>query len=423
MTHRFFTSVLTRVLHRLGLARLSELENAHRKTTAIRAAERERAAHEREAAARKLETIQTKLLEAIRERDAMEDRLALLHNAPASYRSRIIELRDRTAALETALDEARASARHHKALRGSATERLSALLPIRAATQADAATDASRESRLERCSADYADAATRWRAGSVPDGTRAVTIGGLRWSIPADQGDTGSLSRRIVEYGWLPLEDIAFVRQFVVGGVMLDVGANVGTTSITRVVLGDFRCAYCAEPNAANYLCLVGNVIDNGLRGRVLPDRVAVSSSEGVARLLHASTIGGHRLTAKPEGKAAERVTTVTLDAWLERLAVCAADVTFVKVDTQGWDLHVLQGAGNLLQLRRALWQIEVSPGMMKAAGSSMEDLCVLLQAHFTNVVVVGGAARPRPIADVAAVLESELGRRRFTNLLLMNTG
>jgi FkbM family methyltransferase len=204
---------------------------------------------------------------------------------------------------------------------------------------------------------------------------------------------------------------------------MLDVGANVGTTSITRVVLGDFAYAYCAEPNAANYLCLVGNVIDNLLRGRVLPDRVAVSSSEGVARLLRAGTIGGHKLTAKPEGKAEERVRTVTLDAWLERLAVPVADVTFVKVDTQGWDLHVLQGAGHLLQLRRAIWQIEVSPRMMKAAGSSIEDLCTLAQAHFTSVVVVGGAARLRPVAEVGAVLESELRQRRFTNLILMNAG
>jgi len=418
---RFLSSALTRALHTVGVARLVEVEHARRKAASIREAERKRAAHEREAAGRKLQTIQAKLEDALRERDAIEDRMAVLHQQPESYRSRIVELRGRTAALETALDEARTSARHHKALRGSARERLSAVLPICAAAQADRATDEAGELRFDRYSAEYVDAARRWRAGSIPGGTRTVTIGGLRWSIPPDPGNTGSLSRRIVEHGWLPLEDIAFVRQFVVGGVMLDVGANVGTTSITRVVLGDFALAYCAEPNAANYQCLVGNVIDNGLRGRILPDRIAIASSEGVARLLSAGTIGGHRLTAKPEGKAAERVTTVTLDAWLGRLAVPAADVSFVKVDTQGWDVQVLQGAGNLLQRRRAVWQIEVSPGMMKAAGSSIGDLCTIVQAHFTHVVIVGGYARLQPIVEVGALLEGELRRRRFTNLLLMN--
>ena len=104
-------------------------------------------------------------------------------------------------------------------------------------------------------------------------------------SLPADNSDAGSLAHRIIEQGWLPLDDLATIRQFVVGGIMLDVGANVGTTSIPRVVLGDFPLVYAAEPNTENFECLVGNVLDNQLAGRVLPDRIAISSTTGTARL------------------------------------------------------------------------------------------------------------------------------------------
>ena len=423
MTNRFLGSAFTRALRRIGLVRLSELEQARRSAAArTRAAQRERAAHERRAAAGKLHTAEAKLRSIKAELQAIRARWSAERNKRESYRERITELTLRAAALDAALDDARLTARRLKRTAASPRERLSALLPVRAAAIAATPGDPVREATFQRVAPSYADASSQWRAGHIPGGARAVTVGGLKWSIPADAGGVGSLSHRIVQRGWLPFEDIAFVRQFVVGGVMIDIGANIGTTSITRVVLGDFACAFCAEPNSDNYACLVGNVLDNGLAGRVLPDRVALSNSSGETRLRRATTIGGHKLMAPGEQFPSDTVTCHTMDGWIERLQIPAAEVAFVKVDTQGWDLHVLEGASGLLGLRRSVWQIEVSPTMLQSAGRSVEDLCAFVQTHFSDVAVVSRDSRLTPASEVGTLLTSELTGRRFTNLLLLNT-
>ena len=292
-----------------------------------------------------------------------------------------------------------------------------------------------REAQLVSVSADYVAAKaesarlagdpTRRAALYGPPTVRQVDTAGIHWSVPVDGGGPGSLSHRIVEEGWLPLEDIARVRDVASGAVMLDIGANIGTTAIPRALLGDFECVYAAEPNQGNYRCLVSNVIANHLAGRVLPDRVAISSSNGVARLRLTKGIGNHHLLAdNAPQRDAEEVACLTLDAWLTRLRVAPGAVRFVKVDTQGWDVHVLKGASALLQCRDVVWQIEVSASMMKEAGSAVAELVALVQAHFTHVRQLGSRTAPpsspsSSLNDMLAATARDRGG--FTNLLLFN--
>ena len=305
---------------------------------------------------------------------------------------------------------------------------LEGLLRLRAALPREAPSSEAlaREARFAAGSDDYSAAAMAWRRGEYPGGTRRASIAGLQWSLPQDVSDRGSLSYRILERRRLPLQDIETVRPFATSGIMLDIGANIGTTSIPRVVLGDFTCAYAAEPQDDNYRCLVGNVIENGLTGLVLPDRVAISSFNGTARLRRAAHMGGHQLMGiESRPRDSEEVPCLTLDTWLTGLRVAPEAVRFVKVDTQGWDLHVLQGAADLLQSRQVVWQIEASPSMMKEAGSNVADLCALVQARFTHVKQLGtpGATNFTQSSTIADLLASLSTGRTFADLLLFNLG
>jgi len=275
-----------------------------------------------------------------------------------------------------------------------------------------------------RQSVEFERAREQWLAGRRPEGLRQITIAGLTISVPPDEGSPKSLSARVLR-GWLPLEDIARARRFVRDGVMLDIGANIGTTCIPRVVLSHFSRAYAAEPDAVNYAVLVGNVVDNGLVARIHPDRLAISDSNGTARLRITGRIGSHRLVPADRvvREPVEEVPCVTVDTWLDRRGVPDEDVTFVKVDTQGWDLRVLRGAERLLSRRQAVWQVEVSPSHMKSAGCTVEDLTAFVGTHFTRVADLGDATRPVDARDLANLLARALAHRRFANILLLNAG
>jgi FkbM family methyltransferase len=144
----------------------------------------------------------------------------------------------------------------------------------------------------------------------------------------------------------LPLVEILRTREAISNGTMLDIGANIGLTSVTRAVMGDADVVYAAEPAPDNFACLVRAVIENGLRGIVLPDRVAISDHDGTATLRLSGSIGGHALL--PQSRGID-VPTMTLDTWVRRLGIDTLTVRYVKIDTQGHECHVLAGAPDLL--------------------------------------------------------------------------
>lgn len=254
-----------------------------------------------------------------------------------------------------------------------------------------------------------------------PSHAHAADISGLTLWVPDDGGGAGSLSNRILQRGWLPVDDIARVRRLVVGGTMLDIGANVGTTAIPRLALGDFNVVYAAEAHSANYECLVANVLRNGLEGRLLPDHVAIASWDGAGRLDESSKIGGHHLlpSGRPTKHRTEDVTCVTLDSWIGKLGISPPEVTFVKIDVQGWDGHVLMGAPALRAHRHIAWQMELAPRQMERAGIALRDFCALAEATFTHFQQLdAGAEMARPIAALTSLLDQTVAQDNYTNVL-----
>ena len=205
---------------------------------------------------------------------------------------------------------------------------------------------------------------------------------------------------------------------------MIDIGANVGTTSIPRALLGDFDCVYAIEPDPGNYACLVRNVVANGVRGLVLPDRVAIGDADGEMTLRMLKSGTHHLVTRASDVREGERVTVpcLTLDAWIDRMGIDLSDVAFVKSDTQGWDARVLAGAARVLARRHIAWQVEFSPAMLERSGRSLDAVYGLLERHFTHFIDLRGetGARVRPtsvLRDALAYVGT--GSRRYTNVLL----
>jgi FkbM family methyltransferase len=297
-----------------------------------------------------------------------------------------------------------------------------------AVLSAKRAESAARESVFAAQSPSYREALMHPDINLPDQAIECVTIAGLTWRIPADPGDAEGMAQRLVRRRRLPLDEILETRELAVGRAMIDIGANVGTTSIPRAILGDFGWIYAIEPDPSNYACLVRNIIASAMRGLVLPDCVAIGDLNGGMTMRRMKS-GTHHLVRRAEDiREEERVTVpcFTLDTWIEQMGIDLSDVAFIKSDTQGWDARVLAGAERVLAHRHISWQIEFSPAMLQRSGTSVDELFALLERHFTHFIDLRGEAgtRVRRTSELReALARVGSGTKRYTNVLLYSSG
>jgi FkbM family methyltransferase len=288
---------------------------------------------------------------------------------------------------------------------------LQALLPLRAPVVARASWKPeahAREERFKAVSPAYASAA------ASPDefaaNIKVITLDSLTWSVPLLAPDDPEAVARYLRHQDFPYRAITQTREAAIGGVMIDIGANIGRMSIPRVVLGDATVAYCVEPDPLNYACLVRNIRDNGLAGLALPDRLAIGDKNGTVRLERAKSPGGHRVISDgtTTGRATMDVPMSTLDAWVDRVGIDLDDLRFVKLDVQGGEVDVLAGASRVLACPHVAWQVEVDAERLEKRGLTTDALFGPLRRHFTHFVDLNRLAtgtRLRAVADLDEAL------------------
>ncbi len=144
-------------------------------------------------------------------------------------------------------------------------------------------------------------------------------------------------------------DDIAFLRAHIKGGVLLDIGANVGSVSL--LLADNVDTAILFEPNPVAAARAQENIALNRLPFEV--HELAVSDVEGTVEFEDA---GG----AAPCNRAVvgfvsqvptRTVQRVTIDKFLE--AHPEIEVTAVKIDVEGHENAVLRGMKQLLQQKR----------------------------------------------------------------------
>jgi hypothetical protein len=136
--------------------------------------------------------------------------------------------------------------------------------------------------------------------------------------------------------------------------------------------------------------------------------------------------MGRHRLLAAGVVKNNTiRVATMRADTWAGRLGADLDRVRYVKCDTQGWEAHVLAGAPHLLARRDIIWEMEICPGLLEAADSTLDDLCATLAHHFDWFVDLRAddetLDRQASTTLAGAVRKAIAGPRNYTNVILGN--
>jgi FkbM family methyltransferase len=197
----------------------------------------------------------------------------------------------------------------------------------------------------------------------------------------------------------------------------VDVGANIGTTTVAALTRYGFPRGMAFEPEERNVELLRHNVLLNDVADRVELHPVAVSSAAGTAALARShDNHGDHRIVMDGD----PQVTLVALDDVLD------GDAAFVLwIDTQGHEGHVLSGAEALLS-RGTPTVAEFWPSLLRGAGT-LDLFAETVTRHYERVIDMGAPHECRPPRELEPsqllALADELPDDHFHDLVLLPRG
>ena len=147
------------------------------------------------------------------------------------------------------------------------------------------------------------------------------------------------------------------------GGTVIDVGAFIGDHT-------EFYCqhsgtVYAFEPNPLAFECLHRNMEEHN---NVRCFRVALGAASGSASVVENANAGMATLVDGTD------VPVVTLDS------MNLSDVSFIKIDAEGWECDVLEGARDTITRCRPTMLIEVNESALKGRGRSPAELITKIE-------------------------------------------
>jgi FkbM family methyltransferase len=210
------------------------------------------------------------------------------------------------------------------------------------------------------------------------------------------------------------------------GRHMIDIGANIGTTTIPAVKVLDASHVWACEPAPGNLRLLRANVAANDLDDRVTVVPVALSDVGGTIRFeLSADNWGDHRVAGgagdgvfREDERPHIDVEAVRFDDLLAAQQIDLDRVGLVWIDAQGHDGRILADATSLVQSSVPV-VVEYWPYGLRRS-SSLALLHEAIETHYSTVVEIGGAVPvEHPAGDVRS-LEARYPGIEHTDLLLL---
>lgn len=173
--------------------------------------------------------------------------------------------------------------------------------------------------------------------------------------------------KKVIRTSVLDESDLGILSYLVnPGDCVVDIGANVGvyTAHLSRLVADTGR-VYSIEPVPTTFDFLSHNVSSLGLTN-VLVMRVAITDHACRASMMIPKDSGGvenfYQATVVEEGDEGDSDSTLVVDGLpLDRVLLDdVGRIRFIKCDIEGYELHCLRGAAEVLSLSRPAWLMEV---------------------------------------------------------------
>lgn len=214
------------------------------------------------------------------------------------------------------------------------------------------------------------------------------------WQLPLQNGLTvfaphSGAGALIYYQGCTEPETGRFLDRFLRPGMtFIDIGAHIGEYTLQASLrVGPSGAVHAFEPQPDTFEILGKNVEFNRL-ANVTIQSLAMAESDGFVEFSVCAepTLSSIRPTGSGDtGRGVKQTITVPksqLDTYCTQTG-CAPDL--IKVDVEGAELNVLQGARNLLSKAREtapVWILEYTPHTYSRFGYSSTDVLDFLQQH-----------------------------------------
>lgn len=178
--------------------------------------------------------------------------------------------------------------------------------------------------------------------------------------------------------GAYEVETLGFVASIINGKELFDVGANIG--SYTLSLHSKAKYIYAFEASKTNIGCLNENIRGNKIKN-VMTIHKAVSDEDNKKVKLYLSPdTGGNNSVYERFNGEFETVETVTLDSFYANNEISSVDV--IKIDVEGAEFDVIRGANEVLDTFKPVLIIEFNKFAADKAGYNLE----ILYDHLKNM-------------------------------------
>lgn len=131
--------------------------------------------------------------------------------------------------------------------------------------------------------------------------------------------------------------------------LFIDIGANIGFYSLLAVKCYGYQSAHTFEPNPNTFDRLSKNIKLNKLEDTIHIHQTALSNQVGTTHFSAHPTHTGASSLAKKATSNTLTVPTITFDQFILTQKICPSDISFIKIDVEGFELGVLEGMKDTL--------------------------------------------------------------------------
>ena len=202
---------------------------------------------------------------------------------------------------------------------------------------------------------------------TLPNGRRATLVGAA-----VDVSVVGSIANHNGDYD--PDLMALLPRLVAQDSVCLDVGANVGPITLALSSLCPDGHVHAFEPAIESFGFLERNLERNGVTN-VTAHRLALSDTSGEVTLSYnRGFAGGAFISDRLVDGVQEPVEETTLDSWATSIGLARLDL--IKVDVEGYEEKVLEGARGVIRRFGPTLVVELNPvTLRRMQGRDPRDL------------------------------------------------